>query len=240
MHFAPTKYLIVAVEASEKPYPDILRIRYPDILNIHIPIAVYCCCPEEAYLKKEHQKDIKDLRAHGFGLLTVDEDGNVTERFDCIPLIQHISESEIEGEIKSLPKAIRLRFREAYKKYNGHPVSGLQDVTEIVEDIVYGAIQHAVKKKMLDDKVLKETSATKSVRNLFGAPPLENKHACQGGLTYFFSKYRNVAHHSPKSRKQAYEKFMNCREGFRAAITHSKEFCDALEDAGIPRKLASD
>lgn len=239
LNFAPDKFRIIAVEASEKPYPDILRITYPDIINVHVPIAVYSCCPEESYLKKEHQKDIKAMRAHGLGLITVDEDGNVTDRFGCIPLIQHISESEIEAEIKKLPKPVRLRFKEAYSKYSGNPVSGLQDATEIVEDLVHGAIQQAVKKKELAEKTLGETSATKAVTVLFTVPSISSNHGCRAGLTHFFATYRNVAHHSPKSRIQAYNKFMKCREGFRAAIDRSKEFCGVLKDAGLAPKLAS-
>ena len=90
LHFQGFKHETIAVEASETPYPAILKTIHADIINVQIPIVVYCICPEDAFLLKSNQVDIKNLENHGYGLLTVNDAGEVKRRHACITLIQHI------------------------------------------------------------------------------------------------------------------------------------------------------
>lgn len=239
LFFSAKQFVIIAAEVSERPYPMILRIRHANIVNVHVPIIVYSVCPEEAFLRKEAQKEVEELKSHGFGLLTVNEAGEVNKRHGCIPLIQHISEDEMTLEIKVLPKAIRLRFKEAFDVYQGSATSGVQEASEIVEDLVNGAIKHCVKTGLLKPDVLKVKSAAIAVDHLFTIPKLKNKDACHGGLRYYISTYRNKAHHAPKTKADAYKKSAYCRDGFKGAVDHSKSLCDELKKAGIPARLGS-
>jgi hypothetical protein len=57
---------LMLIEASEKPYPGILRMRRAEMAEVPKPIAAYAACPEEAYA--QNQRDAADLALHGFGL----------------------------------------------------------------------------------------------------------------------------------------------------------------------------
>src|SRR5258706_13468600 len=56
-------HLTVIAEASETPYPLIFSLRRVDVLRLQQPIAIYCVCPEEVYLKS--QREAKRLMADG-------------------------------------------------------------------------------------------------------------------------------------------------------------------------------
>src|SRR3954469_2303825 len=72
IHFQASEHLTVAVEVTESPYPSILRLRHAEITTLPRPIAVYSVCPEEEFLKQENQAEIRQLKSHGYGLISVD------------------------------------------------------------------------------------------------------------------------------------------------------------------------
>ncbi len=110
LSWRPTLYCsinhhVMVIEASEKVYPGIFRMRRAEMAEVQVPIAVYCICPEEAYL--QDQKEAQNLEKHGFGLFTVNAAGQATKKFAAIPIAQHITENDYNEDVKRLPATVK-------------------------------------------------------------------------------------------------------------------------------------
>jgi len=231
IHFKASNHLTIAAEVSETPYPAILRLRHADIANVQVPIAVYSVCPEEAYLEKKEQSNIRQLQQHGYGLLTVDGDGHVQRRFGCIPLIQHIPETEITGVIKEIPRPIKLRIRDAFQNYELNAGAGVSQLSEIVEALAISAAKGANTKGWLSVNLT--LPVARILDEMFACPQLKSAAAAIGGARSYISVYRNAAHHPPRSKKAAYIKYRDCQHGFREGIRRILDFRDSMKKLGI-------
>lgn len=231
IYFKLNDYLIVAAEVSETtPYPKIFRISHANVLNVQLPMAMYSICTEEAFLDKGNQKEIRELEAHGYGLYTVDGDGNVQRRLDCIPLIQHIPNEEFLEEIRQLPASYRRNLKDCYEVYHKRPISGLQEITEMVEGLINISATKAVKKGWLT-KVKK--GAADILDDMSGNINFKPAVASIGGIRNYIKEYRNVAHHPAKTRAKAYRKYRACRHGFIDGIKQILSFRTAMKNIGI-------
>ena len=236
LHFKATNHLTIAAEASEdSPYPMIFNLRHADIMNFNMPIALYCICPEEEFLKQENQGLVRDLQKNGFGLITVDSNEIVTKRFNCIPLIQHISEEEFSTEIRELPRKLRLRMRESFDLYNNNQVSGLQSISEIAEALINDAGKKAVKNGWISRA---NTNNSASILDSLSLQiSCKNAWASIGGMRSFMKEYRNISHHAPKTVKQAYKKYRDCRHGFLDGIKKIRNFINELKNIDLNLKI---
>lgn len=232
LHFKATEYLTVAVEVSETPYPTIFRLRHAEILNVHMPISVFCVCPEEAFLQQEKQTEVQNLQSHGYGLLTVDRNGSVMPRIQCIPLIQHIPADEFRSEIKGLSKKLRLRLREAFSRYNSNPGSGLQELSEVAEGLIINTGKKLSSKGWIG-KVTANTTPAWILDEMTVSKQCKGAIASVGGMRSFMKDYRNTAHHVPKNKTQAYKKYQDCQHGFREGLKRIKSFLESLKALGV-------
>jgi hypothetical protein len=236
LHFEANDHLIIAAEMSDTPYPAILRLRHADLMNIDLPIAVYCVCPEEAFLSKEAQPDVRLLQAHGYGLITVDRNQHPTRRFSCIPLIQHIPDDEFKNELDGLPKRLRARIRDAFDKYHNNAVSGLQDLSEAIEGLIHSAAKGAVRKGWAPKGLLGKTTA--EILDDFAAlRECKAARAAIGAMRGFVKQYRNPSHHYPKSKKEALKKYRSAQHGFKDGLKQIPVFRRAMAGIGIPVSL---
>lgn len=237
LHFQRNNFVTIAAEVSEEtPYPEILKLRRADIVGIHRPISIYVVCPEEICLEPEMQTEIKMLRSHGFGLLTVNTQGQVDIRFSCIPLMQHISETEFKDEISALPPKFRTEVRGAYDRYTNDAGSGLEAITQNVEALVKCAGKRAVSRGWLQKKVL-NYSVARLLDELYDVSHLHNARAAIGGVRGYMTEYRNVAHHAQTSRAKAHKKYKDCHNGFREGIRKIDSFRTAFRGLGISLTL---
>ena len=74
------------------------------------------------------KKIAKLLQERGFGLVTVDPDGDAHVLFPAIPLVQVIPEASFKQQLKGLPKAIRQATCEAYEDYRAKTCEWREDV----------------------------------------------------------------------------------------------------------------
>src|ERR1044072_216044 len=125
-YLKPHPALILAAEVDEALYPEVLKIAAHDIRHYDFPIEVFIICPLEVYLADKKQATINLLKRHGFGIITVDEDGVATQQCPCVPLAQHISDQEVESEIRGLTPSLKVKFRSAYTIYQTNEGQGLQ------------------------------------------------------------------------------------------------------------------
>ncbi len=233
IHFKAKKFLTIIAEVSpEKLYPEIFNMQLANILDIHMPISIFSVCPEELYLNSNNQKEAKSLRAHGYGLLTIDNTKKATKRFGCIPIIQHISEDEFKKEIELLPKKIKVELKDAFERYQDKSDSGMQKITELVEAIVLDAGKKSAKKNWISNTTVKG-GASNILDEMLKETQFQHETAPIGGMRSYLKDYRNPSHHAPRSKKQAYEKFQDCQHGFREGIKVIKRFRFAMKQIGI-------
>ncbi|SFI18269.1 hypothetical protein [Methylobacterium brachiatum] len=224
-------HLTVIAEVSEKPYPLILSMRRSAIIQLDMPISVYSVCPEESYLA--NQAEFKRLTADGFGLITVDANGNAQPRSRAIPLIQQITEVEFAADIKGLPVKLRKRLAESFDHYNHSPPTGAADVAEVMEGLVLKAGREAAAKNWIPASEAKPGASQKTLIAMQGSVQCKNAAAALGAAQGFISMYRNLNHHFPKDRKQAAKKYRDSRHGFLEGLKKVGFFRDQMRNIGL-------
>ena len=227
----------IFVEPSEtSPYPRILELKNGDVRRFPQPIAIYAACPEEILHAPGQRGEIKRLEADGYGLVTVDADGNANRVISAIPLIHIIPSSEFKQEIKGLPKKLRQRISEAFEDYCSKPVNGVKSLSEVIEGMVEQAGKDAVKKQYLQQKNVGGSIAD-LLDALHNLPQCNNVRAQIGGVRSFVAEYRNLSHHWPKDAKRAHKKFSVCRHAFLDGIKRIHQFRTAMKVVGFSGNL---
>ncbi|RPF72149.1 hypothetical protein [Aurantiacibacter spongiae] len=233
LNCAVNKHLML-IEVSEKVYPAIFRMRHADMAEVQKPIAVYCVCPEEAYLND--QKDANDLIRHGFGLFTVNAEGEVVKKSAAIPIVQHITDSDYNADVKGLTPKVRREVQSSFEVYKGDSPAGVASITELVEGMVMKAAKEAVRKGWMTKKDANSTLANVIIkmRSLAQFGKAEIK---LSGAGAFVSRIRNAAHHYPKSQKQAHQKYRDCRHSFLDGIRVLKDLQEGFKAVGLTGSL---
>ena len=225
--FKAAGYTTVAVEVSpEIPYPIALKINTSGILHAEIPITVYAACPEEVFTSG--QREVKEMRSHGFGLITIDSGGAVVKQFGGQPLIQHIPEADFKREIKGLPQSIVRELRAAFEVYNSKPTAGLAQVGEIVEAATNCAIKAVARKGWSTEDEMGSTLANQ-LNKMLNLTQLDNAKAGIGRMRSFVNEYRNPSHHAPKRQRAAYNRLHECKHGFLEGIKSLQSFSQQLK-----------
>ena len=237
LRFTIHRHINVFVEPSESgPYPKILEIKNGDVRNFPEPIAVYCVCPESAITNTDGQKEMRRLKAHGFGLLTVDPSGTAEVLFSAVPLVQSISDAEFKEQIRSLPRNIRQRASEAFVEYRNSPTSGVRILSEVIEGMITKAGQDAVRHDHIPRGQISQATAAKLLDALhekfFGA------RAAIGGARSYIKECRNLSHHWPTRKRDSYRKYADCRHQFLEGIRLARSFREAMKNANLSGNVA--
>jgi len=239
LHFKIDKFTIVAVEGSEDtPYPEILRLRHADILNAGFPITVYSICPEDVFLKKESQPIIREMREHGIGIYSIDSSTTVHLRERAIPLVQHISHLDFNGEVSGITGRLKFEIVEAFENYKLKAQSGVKEITEISEALIKLAAKNTTIVSWIGNH--KNDSCAVILDYMFLVNQLSSARAAIGGMRNYISNYRNTAHHPPRSKRQAFLKFKDCRHAFLDGLKCIRNFKEALRNLGIKLIYRSD
>lgn len=231
LHFRAHEHLTVIGEVSETPYPLIFQLRRTELLALSMPASVYAICPEESYLK--NQPEFKRLTADGFGLLTVDLERTVQRRAATIPLIQQITETEFEGDIRGLPKKLRSKLADAFDAYKHNAPSGAAEIAEVMEGLVLKAGREAAQKGWIANADAKAGATAKILSAMQQSVQCRNAAAALGAAQGFISMYRNLSHHFPKDSRQAAKKYRDCRHGFLEGLKKVAFFRDQMRHLGL-------
>jgi len=213
----PDRNLILAVEVDDNLYPEALKGAAYDIGNFDSPIAVYQACSLNAYQNDPKQLRVRLLRNHGFGIITVDANGDAVMQHPCIPLSQYISNDHLEKELGKLNHVLKVKFNGAHDTYLANPGQGLQQAGQIIEGLIYSLAKRAAANGIIQAGVLKDPLAD-IIDALYGTQPFKPHRAALGGAREFVKEFRNVASHAPRNAKQAAEKIRRCKTGFMDAI----------------------
>ena len=237
LRFVIQQHINIFVEPSETgPYPRIFMLKQANIQNFPEPIAIYAVCPEDMLTSSSQRTDMKRLQAHGFGLITVDQDGQANRLFSATPLVQIIPRSEFKDIIRRLPLKIRQRTSEAFDDYMKQPASGVKTLSEIIEGLVEQAGKDAVKKGYVSMNNLGNGTAS-ILDALYDINQYNNIRAEFGGVRGYFKAYRNISHHWPRSKQKAYQKFADCRHAFLDGIKQIRRFQEATKSVGLSGNL---
>ena len=237
LRFVLHGHINVFVEPSENgPYPRILKLRHADVLEFPQPIEIYAVCPEDAITNPAQQTERRRLQAHGFGLLTVNQENEAVRIFSATPLVQVISRSEFSDTTKGLPAKIRQSVSEAFEDYEHRPVSGVKSLSETIEGLVQKAGTDAVKKgyisrNKLGNGLAEVLDALHDITQLNGIRPEI------GGVRSYVSVYRNLSHHWPKNKAKSYQKYTECRHAFLDGIKHVIRFGEGAKKVGLSGNL---
>ena len=226
----PINNHLMLIEASEKVYPLMLKLRRAAMAEVQIPIAVYCVCPEEAYLKD--QKEALDLERHGFGLFIVNSNGKAVKKFPAIPIAQHITENDYNSDVKRLPPTVKRMAKASFDTYRGNSPAGVASLSEIVEGMIFKAAKEAAKKAWMTNADAKGTLDSVLVK-MKVVSQFNNASGVLSSAQSFISNYRNASHHFPKNKKQAHTKYRDCRHGFLDGLRHLQSISDAMKSTGL-------
>lgn len=231
LHFHTQDFQTIIIEASTKVYPDIFLRRHADILNLHMPITVFCACPEDEFLRD--QQSFRELVEHGYGLISIDGNGSVLLRNNGIPLIQRLNGQQFQADVRALPPTLKQKLAGAYRKYAAAPISGVSEITEIVEAMTLKAAQDAVRKGWLASSDVKPGKTAAMLDSLTSVSQLKNAKASLGGARSYIAEYRNLAHHAPKNKNQAYKKYGECKDAFLEGVRKIKMLNTQLKSCGL-------
>jgi hypothetical protein len=235
LHLEESEFSIIAADVRSSPFPEALQLIRSKIANAHLPITIYAICSETSFSSQNGQKEARELKAHGLGLYTVNENGEANRQFAGIPIINHISYAEFEMNLQQVPKKNAARIRVAFQSYNHKPTSGVLEICDMVERFILDAAKIAIKKGWINQSLSRATVA-KILDEMSTAPQFQNYKAEIGGARSFIKYVRNTASHSPKDRKQAYLKYAKCRDGFFDGIKVIDRFYIAMKNLGIKIK----
>jgi hypothetical protein len=227
----PRETLIVAVEVNDLIFPEVLKSAAHDIEHYDFPIAVFQACSLDVYQSDVRLARVNLLRDHGFGLITVDDQGAATIQTRAAPYAQHISPTRFEPGLKSLTPTLKVKFREAYSTYQTDTEQGLQQAAKIVEGLVLCISTQAEK----DNKIPPGTSrrdAAVIVDILYSTSTFENYRAALGGVRNFLRTYRNPPSHAARTAKAAAEKIRMCKAGFSEALRMAGELRSLIQRVG--------
>ncbi len=235
-YLKPSKFRLIAVEVEDNLYPEALKGAAHDISHYDFPISVYQACSLDAYQTDPQHKKVNLLRKHGFGIITVDDDGNVTIQHNCIPLAQHISPDHFESQITGLNSSLKVALKAAYETYQTNEGQGLQQAGQIVEGLVMCIADQAVKAGLLPRGTLSKPLAAR-IDDMYGSNDFSRYRAELGGAREFVNQFRNTASHAPKTAKQAAEKIRNCKAGFTNSINVIKKLRTICQNSGYKVKI---
>jgi hypothetical protein len=232
----PGRFKIIAVEVEDNLYPESLKGAAHEISHFDFPVSVFQACSLDAFQNDPKHKNVNLLKKHGFGIITVDDDGVVAVQHNCVPLAQHISPDLFDREIKGLSAPIKVAFRSAYDVYQASEGQGLQDAGQIVEAMVTALSIHAVKQNVVTKGTLNKVLAQR-IDDLYATEAFRPHRAALGGAREFIQEFRNTASHPPRTAKQAAEKIRKCRKGFLDAIGIATKLRSVATALGYPMKI---
>jgi hypothetical protein len=232
----PNRLLTVGVEVSDVLYPTILKIAAHDVEHYNFPIAIYQACALDLYQKDHQFAKVNLLRDHGFGVITVDDNGMAVIQCRAEPIAQHISPERFDNDLKELNPALRVKFRTAYATYQTNIGQGLQESGQIIEALIVSITSQAISKSVVPPASATRSTAGK-IDDLYPTNAFQNHRATLGAARDFVSTYRNISSHVPTTPLQASNKIRRCKAGFLDALRIAGALRRTIQGLGYQVKI---
>jgi hypothetical protein len=230
-YLKPSRVLIIAVEANDVIFPEMLKIAAHDIEHYDFPIAIYQACSLDVYQNDSRLARVNLLRDHGFGLITVDDEATAMIQIRAEPLAQHITPERFDSGIRALTPRLKVKFRGAYSTYKTNIVQGLQEAAQIVEAVIICIAGQAAATGIVSKSTSKKATA-KIIDVLYNTTAFANHRAALGGARSFVREYRNPPSHPARTPKEAAERIRKCKAGFFEALRVAAELRSVIHNLG--------
>jgi hypothetical protein len=228
----PDKFNVLAIEVDDKLYPEALKGAAYDVVNYaEAPISVYQVCSLSTYQSDSKQTRINLMRRHGFGIITVDDDGKVTIQHTCVALAQHISNEQLDAELAGVTPNLKVKFKQAHVTYIANEGQGLQQAGQIVEALINSIADQAAKKGVITAAEAKGKLAD-VIDALYEKKTFKEHRAALGAARDFVKEFRNIASHAPKNANEAAQKIKKCKTGFLDAISVATKLRTMMQKLG--------
>lgn len=225
--------VVQAFEYSDKLYPLIFSTKAQDIRQNPRLIAVYQVCPLSTYQGDRHQTQTRRLGDHGFGIITVDDDGkNVDFPLRAVPLALHISDAEFAIEVGGCKPNLRRALADALDVYRRKQPQGVQDAGQIVEAYIRDIAAGYVKLSLITGRQAK-AKISEVIDTLYGLPQSAAIRATLGAARNFVHTYRNPTSHAPATKREALNRIRSSRAAFLDACHTSRDLLRAARSMGI-------
>jgi len=225
----PSRFEIIAVEVDDKIYTEVLKSAAHDIGNFDHPITVYQASPLDVFQNDPRMARIGLLRDHGFGIITVDDEGNARIQHTAQPLAQNILPTRFESDLSGLTQSLKIAFRAAYVTFQTNVGQGLQQAGQIVEGMIGSICSQAEANGTIATSA---GSLADKIDLLYQSNHFRQYRGTLGGVRSFVREFRNTASHAPRSAKEAAEKIRNCKDGFLTGLRLAKQLREDMQRAG--------
>ncbi len=216
-YLKPSPIRMIAVHASARvDLLQALKIAIFDVLRHPIPISIYLAIPLESYQSDNRQEKTFRVLNAGIGIITVTDNGTTVIQNECNPLIQFISQQEIDSKLKGLTPLIKRHMQSAYSTYKHNSDQGLQQACQVVEGLISCIAESCIRKSWLPDPL--PATTFNIITELLTVSQLADQRSALGCASHFMSSYRNPSSHAPRSAKKAYERLNKCRAGFLLSL----------------------
>lgn len=233
----PARFAILAVEVADNLFPEALKGAAYDIVQYDWPISVYQACSLTAYQSDPKQGKVNQLRSHGFGIITVDDDGTTVIQHQCIPIAQHISEDELESSLSGLTPGLKVEFKRAHDTYVTNAGQGVQQTGQIIEALVRGIADQAKRKNVITAAEASAINLADVIDKLYEKTAFRNHRAALGAARDFIKEYRNIASHPQRTAKEAKAKLQKCKDGFLRGAGVARKLREAMQQLGYRVKI---
>jgi hypothetical protein len=230
----PNRLLTVGVEVSDVLYPSILKIAAHDIEHVNFPVSIYQACALDLFQRDPHMARVRELREHGFGIITVDDNGFAQIQSRAEPIAQHLSPDRLDELLKPLNPALKVKFKSAHATYQTNIGQGLQECGQIIEALIISIEAQAASNGIITTRA---TSTAGMIDALYPTPAFQNYRATLGAARDFVSTYRNIASHAPQTPAQAANKIRRCKAGFSEACRIAGKLRDTFQQLGYKIRI---
>jgi hypothetical protein len=210
----------IALETSTiGPFRETLRIAFGDLTNKELPCKIYIAYPRNANQPKEaYQKDIKNAKNYGIGIISIDDNNNFVSDIEKDPISIPLVINEIDYSL--FRKPICPTLRECYATYmNGNPQMGLQRIAQLIESKIRKLGDQAITKGNLTTGGYTKGNQTYALGNLIDDLMRQRivSNAVLGRCRGFVDD-RNGVSHEPTTIDEAIKIEKNTKENYKLAL----------------------
>jgi hypothetical protein len=199
---------------------------------------VYQACSLDVYQKDPRMARVHLLRDNGFGVITVDDNGQTTIQIPAQPLAQHIplegpvGSLSLDQKLSGLNSALKVKFRAAHSTYQTSVGQGLQEAGQIIEALINCICAQAEAALVVPVGTTARISTANKIDEMYNTAAFQSHRAALGAARSFVKDFRNIASHPAKGPQQAADKIRNCKAGFFEALRIAGELRAVIQSLG--------
>lgn len=227
-----TKTHYIALEISDiGPFRPTIEIAFGQITLKELPVKIYIAYPKNAIQQKEaYQRDLKNARMYGTGVISIDSDFNaeIEKEPISIPLVLDVIDYKI------YKRSICPSLKDCYATYmNGNPQQGLQNLGQLVESKIKKLGDQAIINSSLKSGGYRKGNHFYPIGNLIDEL-MQNRvidNSVLGRCRGFIAD-RNSVSHEPRTINEAKKTEKHIKDNFKLGLRILEELPNFLSKKG--------